>query len=167
MKNIILFFALLFGASLAAQDQGEQILPPPGDALVGDNYGAGVEADAEKDALSIADLSLQLEKVDSMENVAVIGKVTEVCKKKGCWMSVETENNEKFFVRMKDYGFFMPTAAEGKTVVLVGKAQNKIVSVDELRHYAEDAKKPQEEIDQITEPEREIRFLADGIRVIE
>ncbi|MEG0797106.1 MAG: DUF4920 domain-containing protein, partial [Odoribacter sp.] len=45
-------------------------------------------------------------------------------------------------------------------VVLTGEAKMKTTSVDELKHYAEDAKKPQAEIDAITKPEKEIRFTA-------
>jgi hypothetical protein len=41
---------------------------------------------------------------------------------------------------MKDYAFFVPTALEGKTVVLEGSAESKTTSVKELQHYAEDAK---------------------------
>lgn len=43
---------------------------------------------------------------------------------------------------MKDYAFFLPTAIKGKTILLDGKAQLKQTSVEELRHYAEDAKSP-------------------------
>ena len=43
--------------------------------------------------------------------------------------------------------------------------QLKQTSVEELKHYAEDAKKPQSEIDKITKPVTEIRLLASGIRV--
>jgi hypothetical protein len=72
----------------------------------------------------------------------------------------------KFFVKMKDYAFFVPTALKGKTVVLEGNAETKIISVDEQKHYAEDAKKSQKEIDAITQPQEEIRFVANGIKVI-
>ena len=73
---------------------------------------------------------------------------------------------EKFFVKMKDYAFFVPTALVGKNVVLEGNAETKVISVDEQKHYAEDAKKSQAEIDAITKPKEEIRFLASGIKVV-
>jgi hypothetical protein len=38
--------------------------------------------------------------------------------------------------------------------------------VDELRHYAEDAKKSQAEIDAINQPQKEIRLTATGIVVM-
>ena len=72
-----------------------------------------------------------------------------------------------FFVKMKDYAFFVPTALEGKTVVMEGSAESKTTSVKELQHYAEDAKKSQAEIDAIKEPKTETRFLASAIKVVE
>ena len=68
---------------------------------------------------------------------------------------------------MKDYEFFVPTALSGKNVVLDGIAFTKTTSVAELKHYAQDGKKPQAEIDAITTPKSEIRFLANGILVVE
>ncbi len=67
---------------------------------------------------------------------------------------------------MKDYAYFVPLSLVGKNVILEGDAESKIVSVDELKHYAEDAKKPQAEIDAITAPKEEIRFMASGIKVV-
>ena len=141
--------------------------PPEGNALVGDVYGAQVSAKSQKSAMSTATLNKKLKKAKKLENVAVTGKVTEVCDKKGCWMTVQTDNNEKFFVKMKDYAFFVPTALKGKNVVLEGAAETKVISVDEQKHYAEDAKKSQAEIDAITKPQEEIRFVATGIKVVD
>jgi hypothetical protein len=70
-------------------------------------------------------------------------------------------------VKMKDYGFFLPVSAKGKTVVIDGKVELKTTSVAELKHYAEDAKKSKEEIDAIKEPQKEVRVLAKGIVVVE
>ena len=121
---------------------------------------------AEQTAISPKKLEKKLKSSKKLENVAVKGKVTDVCDKKGCWLTVETDNNEKFFVKMKDYAFFVPTALKGKNVVLEGSAETKIISVDEQKHYAEDAKKSQAEIDAITKPQEEIRFVANGIKVV-
>ena len=66
-------------------------------------------------------------------------------------------------VRFKDYGFFMPLDAAEKEVIVAGKAYVKETSVDELRHYAEDAGKTQEEIALITEPKKEFAFEANGV----
>ncbi|PYE80978.1 uncharacterized protein DUF4920 [Winogradskyella epiphytica] len=90
------------------------------------------------------------------------GEIKEVCSKKGCWMKVDVDGANEVMVTFKDYGFFMPLNAEGH-VVLNGKAYITETSVEELKHYAEDAGKPTEEIAAITEPKLEYRFEADGV----
>jgi len=167
MKKLILIFAVAVSTVVFAQDQAKKMGPPEGNALVGDVYGAQVSAKSQKSAMSTATLNKKLKKAKKLENVAVTGKVTEVCDKKGCWMTVQTDNNEKFFVKMKDYAFFVPTALKGKNVILEGAAETKVISVDEQKHYAEDAKKSQAEIDAITKPQEEIRFVATGIKVVD
>ena len=166
MKKLILIFAVAFSTVVFAQDQAKKMGPPEGNALVGDVYGAQVSDKSQKSAMTTATLNKKLKKAKKLENVAVTGKVTDVCDKKGCWMTVQTDNNEKFFVKMKDYAFFVPTALKGKNVVLEGAAETKVISVDEQKHYAEDAKKSQAEIDAITKPQEEIRFMASGIKVV-
>lgn len=167
MKKFVFLLALGFSALSFAQTTDKKMGPPEGNALVGDVYGAEVSAKAIKLAISPAQLEKRLNKVQKVENVAVKGKVIDVCDKKGCWLTVQTEDNDKFFVKMKDYAFFVPTALKGKTVVLEGNAETKVISVDEQKHYAEDAKKSQAEIDAITKPQEEIRFLASGIKVVD
>ncbi|MBV8327580.1 DUF4920 domain-containing protein [Chryseobacterium sp.] len=162
-KAIILIAAVSFSSFAFAQEVG----PPSGKALVGDTYGAGVASSAESKAITVDKLGKQLKKENKkLENIAIKGKVTDVCEKKGCWLTIQTDDHSKFFVKMKDYAFFVPTALKGKNVVLEGNAERKVTSVNEQKHYAEDAKRPQAEIDAITEPKEEIRFLASGIKVV-
>ncbi|MFT3748405.1 MAG: DUF4920 domain-containing protein [Agriterribacter sp.] len=136
--------------------------PPDGKALPGDSYGNG--ADATK-ATDIAALPAQLKK-DKPIAVVIKAKVLDVCSKKGCWLKLQVNDSTTAFVKMKDYGFFLPAAIKGKTIALDGEAELKVTSVAELRHYAEDAKKPKEEIEAITQPTEEIRFTAKGIAVV-
>ncbi|MUU78091.1 DUF4920 domain-containing protein [Winogradskyella endarachnes] len=100
-------------------------------------------------------------KVGDTINAKMKGEIIEVCSKKGCWMTLDTGEDE-VMVKFKDYGFFMPLNAEGN-VVINGKAFVSETSVDELRHYAEDAGKSEEEIAAITTPKFEYRFEADGV----
>lgn len=150
-----LALALFLTISLAAQ-------PPAGKAKPGDHYGVKI---MEAGAIPVAELPALLEAKDTV-NVKITAKALSSCASKGCWMTLDLGNGESAFVKMKDYGFFVPTAIAGKTVVLEGIAFKRVTTVEELKHYAEDAKKPQAEIDAITQPKTEIRFLADGILVI-
>ena len=116
-------------------------------------------------AQSVDELLANFPDADSVET-KVYGKVTSVCQKKGCWMNVESADGEQeMFVRFKDYGFFMPLDLAGSEVIMEGKAFREVVSVDELRHYAEDEGKSAEEIAQITEPKEEYRFMASGVMI--
>jgi hypothetical protein len=93
------------------------------------------------------------------------GTVESVCKVKGCWMNVKTADNQVMRVTFKDYGFFVPKDIVGKTVVMEGTAETTTTPVDELRHYAQDAGKSKAEIEKITEPEKALSFVADGVIV--
>lgn len=156
MKKV-LFSAVFLAALSFAQAQ-----PPKGPASIGSTYGAGTSADG---AIPIAELPAKLAKNDSLQT-KIVAKVLDVCPKKGCWMKLQVNDSTTAFVKMKNYGFFVPLDMIGKTIVLEGEAKVKVTSVDELRHYAEDAKKPQSEIDAITTPKKEIRLTATGIKVI-
>ncbi|SDI91580.1 DUF4920 domain-containing protein [Chryseobacterium jejuense] len=168
------FKAILFAAAVsvstlafAQETSQKKFSPPAGNALLGDTYGAGVATSMESKAITVDKLGKKLKKENKkLENIAIKGKVTDVCEKKGCWLTIQTDDNSQFFVKMKDYAFFVPTALKGKNVVLEGNAERKVISVDEQKHYAEDAKKPQSEIDAISQPKEEIRFLASGIKVV-
>lgn len=90
------------------------------------------------------------------------GTIAEVCSKKGCWMKLDMGEGKIARVTFKDYGFFMPLNAAGE-VVVNGKAFITETSVDDLKHYAEDAGKTLEEIAAITQPEQTFAFEADGV----
>ena len=109
------------------------------------------------------------EAVDGQESVEtkVRGEVTGVCQAKGCWMTVNVGNNQEMMVKFKDYGFFVPKDITGQTVVIAGEALVDTVSVADQRHLAEDAGKPEEEINKITKPKTQLSFVADGVIVHE
>jgi hypothetical protein len=84
--------------------------------------------------------------------VKITGKINEVCKVKGCWMTADVGNGKSMRVTFKDYGFFVPKDAGGKTFWAEGEVKTKTTSVEMLKHYAEDAGKSKEEIEAIKEP---------------
>ncbi|MBP7556785.1 MAG: DUF4920 domain-containing protein [Chitinophagaceae bacterium] len=140
-----------------------QAQPPAGDAKPGEWYGEKITPDG---AVALSELPAQLEKKDAIDT-KIKARILEVCPKKGCWLKLQVNDSTTAMVKMKDYGFFLPVAAKGKTVVIDGEVKMKTISVAELQHYAEDAKKSKEEIAAITKPEKEIRVTAKGIVVVE
>lgn len=155
-KSIFVLFILVSSLVVNAQ-------PPEGDAKPGEWYGAKVDPDGMIDIAKIPDLLAKNASFDTK----VKAKIIDVCPKKGCWLKLQVNDSTTALVKMKDYGFFLPLSAKGKTVVLEGDVKIKNTTVEELRHYAEDAKKSKEEIAAITKPEKEIRFTAKGIMVLE
>ena len=155
MRHLFLLSALLL-FSVTAFSQ-----PPKGKAVPGTVYGASTDATG---AIAAADLPKMLEVQDTVTG-KVRAVVQDVCSAKGCWLTFKTVEGKEAFVKMKDYGFFVPLDLKGKTVILDGKSFIKTTSVEDQKHYAEDAKKSQKEIDAITEPKKEIRFVAKGILV--
>jgi len=155
MKHLLSLVFILVCLVVSAQ-------PPKGPVTPGTSFGSEIKAEG---AIPVSELA-QLLKDDQSHTVKVSGVVTEVCPKKGCWVSLDVPGNTKVFVKMKDYGFFVPVELTGKTVVMDAEAKLIKTSVAELKHYAEDAKKSKEEIDAITEPKEEIRLTASGIVVV-
>ncbi len=137
--------------------------PPEGEAKPGEWYGEKISADG---AIAISELPARLEESSTL-NTKIKGKIIDVCPKKGCWLTLQVNDSTTAMVKMKDYAFFLPLAAKGKTVVLDGETKMKTTSVAELQHYAEDAKKSKEEIAATTQPKKEIRITASGILVVE
>jgi hypothetical protein len=157
--NKLIFASIALLVTLTSYAQ-----PPAGNADKGDFYGAKVKA---KGAIPLVEVVSQLEKESSMPDAKISAKIVDVCPNKGCWLKLELPDGKQATVKMKDYGFFVPLAAKGKTVVIEGQASIKTVSVNELRHFAEDAKKSKAEIEAITQPKKEVNILAKGIVVVD
>lgn len=125
------------------------------------SFGEKIEAD---NALSIAEISKKYDGLKAGDTLAVkfAANINSVCASKGCWMRLDAGDKKEVMVKFKDYGFFMPLDAKGE-VVVNGKAFVQETSVDELKHYAEDAGKSAEEIAKITESKKTLSFIADGV----
>ena len=123
------------------------------------NYGGQIDLADESIFFSSIEDDLNISKVE--------GEIIDVCPKKGCWMNVKVAE-DTLFVKFKDYGFFVPTdGVQGKKVYMSGEIFKDTISVARLRHYAEDAKKPESEILSITEPQFMLNMIADGVAIKE
>lgn len=125
------------------------------------SFGDNIEAEGAISGAEMVERYNSLNVGDTL-TTKVSAKINEVCSKKGCWMKLDLGSEQEVMVTFKDYGFFMPLNAEGE-VIINGKAFVKETSVDDLRHYAEDAGKTAEEIAAITQPEKTFAFEADGV----
>ena len=163
VKNIR--YALFAMALLASCSTNQKNAATATSANDGKHFGTMVTA---KNAMTYDELVPKMAKTDSLA-AKVTGKVGAVCQAKGCWMSLVSEKPgmPEMRVTFKDYAFFMPKNLAGKRVVIDGYAYVDVTSVDELRHYAEDAGKTKDEIARITEPKREVAFEAAGVLILD
>lgn len=128
---------------------------------LGKSYGPE-EVDVEK-AISVDEMIKGMEGKTERTEFTFEAELVEVCSKAGCWVNIDKGDGTTFMVRFKDHFTIPPATEVGTGAYLHGYAYMDSISVDLLRHFAEDAGKSQEEIMKITEPEYNLAFEADGI----
>lgn len=87
------------------------------------------------------------------------GKVNSVCRKKGCWM-ILSDKGMHARVTFKDYGFFVPRDSANQDSVVYGVLTEKTLSKKRARHYAKDAGKA---VDDINDDVKEYSIVADSV----
>ena len=117
--------------AVAAQAQESDIKP----AAKGVVYGEAITAQGN----TVTPANLQANLVNNAFEGKITGKVKEVCKSMGCWITLEKADGTTLMVKSKDHGFFMPQNLVGKTVVVEGIASVKEVTEATRKHQAEDA----------------------------
>lgn len=127
----------------------------------GESYGP-VKVDPEV-AISVEELLADYEGQTEPKEYTFEGKILEVCSKAGCWVNIDKGNGETFMVRFKDHFTIPIETKSGSEAYLHGIAYWDTVTVEMLQHFAYDAGKSEEEIEQITEAKYELNFEADGI----
>ncbi len=133
--------------------------PVSNDTAAVSYYGEKITKDS-----AIAIGSLKSAMGDQTElKVKIEAPVDAVCQKKGCWMDLKMADGETMRVTFKDYAFFVPKDAAGKTAIVDGVAKIEETSIADLKEYAKDAGKSQAEIDAIKETQKELVFEASGV----
>lgn len=167
MKN--LFIVLITAITLLScknQDKKvDEILDNEETAMNYQTFGDTIDDQGVINTDEMAETFKNLKPGDSI-NVKFMGEVNEVCQNKGCWMKMNM-NGEDAMIKFKDYGFFMPKDLAGKDVIVEGMAFVEEMSVDEQRHYAEDAGKTKEEIAAITAPKRTLSITSNAVLIPE
>lgn len=128
------------------------------------SFGKDITADDAIIAKSMAAHYATMQEGDSI-NSKMKAKVIEVCQTKGCWMTLDIGEDKHVMVQFKDYGFFVPKDIEGKAVIVNGIAYVDEISVEDQKHYAEDANASAETIAAINKPKKTYAFEADGVLV--
>jgi hypothetical protein len=93
--------------------------------------------------------------------IKIEGKVSAVCKMAGCWLDIESEG-QTITITTNDEFFVKPNIVE-KTVIVEGNAYEAITTVAELKSAAKELGESPENIENITAPKSEYKFLAKGL----
>ena len=97
------------------------------------------------------------------EPVLVAGRLTDVCQRKGCWTELQ-DGSARVRVRFKDYGFFLPKDSTGRQALAQGVVTIETLSQDGARHYESESRDG--DPDSIVGPQRQVGFLASGVRLL-
>lgn len=133
------------------------------------SYGQNQDFDA---TLNISVDSVYSVSMEGPANDLVVkGEIVQVCQKAGCWVTMNTSNDEEMFIKFKDHFTIPIEGTEGKEAYIHGNVILDTTTVEMQKHYLDDRaemgeKVPQEEYDAITEDKIQPMFVADGIWVI-
>ena len=163
LKNsILIVFTMLFLISCKNEKTEKKVQKQVETSVTYTSFGSEISPDGALSKEEVFSRYKNLVEGDTL-NVVFTSKINEVCKKKGCWMKLDLGNENESFVKFKDYGFFVPLNSDNREVVVSGKAFIEVVSVNELRHFAIDAGKSEDEVNAITEPKYTYALIADGV----
>ena len=123
---------------------------------------------SDEDIMSREELEEKYKSLQPGDSVRVKFKseVKEVCQNKGCWMKMDMGSDD-VMVRFKDYGFFVPKNIAGQEIIVEGYAFVEEMSVEDQKHYAEDAGESPEELAEIVTPKRTLSFVSSGVLIPE
>lgn len=152
MRTVFYFLIVVAIYSCASPKQETKVM----------NYSYYGDTITDENAEDISRLAANLGDKESVQ-LKISGKIDEVCQKKGCWMTIAMDGQDPVRVTFKDYGFFVPKDASGKTAIMEGMAYRDTTTVDQLKHFAQDAGKTEAEIEKITQPEYALTFEASGV----
>jgi hypothetical protein len=124
-----------------------------------DHFGTGIAAPT---AVKLEDVLKAPEKFTG-KTVLIEAPVTAVCQTKGCWMHLGAQQ-PPVMVKFKDYGFFVPKDASGRTAIVEGTMSMKQETVEQTKHYLEDEGK-KDEAAKVTEGRKLFHFLATGVAI--
>ncbi len=160
MKKV-LTIALVLLTSLPVLAQETEVVRLSEPIQTTENYEVfGSEVIEWNEAQSLVSIIKSGDEFEGKE-VTLETEVAQVCQKKGCFF-VANQDGYSARITFKDYGFFIPTDSQGKTVKLVGTFTVTELTEEKAKHYAEDAG---EDAETITGPQKEYSIVATSVLV--
>ena len=156
MKKGLLLFA--FAGIFFSFQQAQEAIIKKNETFYGEKFDP-------KGAMSEPEMVNSLAGKDEVE-VKFKTKIIETCAKAGCWMTVQSSSNYPMWISMKDHAFGVPlSGASDLNCVVKGIAFHDTLSIQQQKHFAEDAHKSEAEINAITAPLPVIAVQATGVMI--
>jgi hypothetical protein len=97
-------------------------------------------------------------------STTIKGKVLKVTQPKGGWFTIDAGNGKKIKAHFKNYKINLPTAMQGKIVIIEGVAKKQFVAND-MQHFAGDTviKKKKQRVR--ANPKQPLAFEVKGLMV--
>ncbi len=138
MRSALILFCLISTLALADTSGVIRLSDPVMVTETHEVFGAAMPTGVE--SMSLAAVVEQSQAL-SGQAVRIEAEIVQVCQKKGCFF-IARDGDAVARVRFKDYGFFIPTDAAGKTVQLAGRIEKVELSPEQAAHFAEDLGQP-------------------------
>jgi hypothetical protein len=134
-----------------------------------------IPADLKGDVVDVA-AALQDPAKFAGKTIVLRGRITEVCKKAGCWVrlaprtpdaTVEQARFDTVFVKLTcpKTGRLVPMEGKGREAFAKGELVVEEVDEATARHYAEDSGMSQEQIAKIQGPQKTLRLMTPGVHL--
>ncbi|MFT3786211.1 MAG: DUF4920 domain-containing protein [Tepidisphaeraceae bacterium] len=148
-------------------DLNDDKIPTTQKVIGGLHVGPAFKTDA-KDTVALETLLANPDAYNG-KTVRVVGKVSQVCRKKGCWLTFGNKANaDAIFVKFTDpaEGFLVPVEAMGHEVVAEGNFKVGKVSEEFAKHLAEEGGNP-ENADKIVGPQKMLLMMGAGVTIVD
>ncbi len=116
-------------------------------------------------ALTLDEMLVRFKANPTDQAYTFIAPLQAVCQSAGCWVNVKPSTGDLIRIRFKDHFLIPPATEAGSVAYFHGTPYLDTISVAMQKHFLEDAKASQAEIDLITAPKIELNIEADGVIV--
>ncbi|QSX33178.1 DUF4920 domain-containing protein [Shewanella avicenniae] len=130
-------------------------------------FGSGVD----EQALTQVSTILATPKAYVGKQVTIRGVVTNVCEKRGCWMTVKSDQQfQELYIKVPDGEMVFPLSARGSEAIVTGKLAEVSLSLEKSRDYlAEQAKSQGKAFDvaSVTQPIDIYQLRPSGVKILD
>ncbi len=152
MKTYLFLLSLLFTVSTFAQKHS----PLPHGAVFGDKPNITGMMDASK-VEAFMDKKMRI-------STTIKGRVLKVTQPKGGWFELDAGNGKIIAAHFKNYDVTIPTALQGRIVIVEGVAEKQFIA-DDMQHLAGDTVSGKKQHTVNVDPKKRLTFEVKELEV--